>query len=500
MGELSPLLHGFAAALAPVHLLLMFAGIVLGMVIGVLPGLGGASAIAVLLPLTVSMPPASAIILISCVYWGTLFGGAIAAVLHNAPREPWSVATTFDGYPLAQQGLGAAALAAAFTSSFVGASFAAVLLTLLAPVFANVAGGFGPPEFFAVYLLTFCGVVGLSKGSPIKVIASMAIGFVLAAAGIDASTGQARMTFGLPQMARGFDFLVVVIGLLGIGGILLALDERSAPAGKQARMSAQTVLQTWAELPRYWATSLRGGLLGCALGMVPGGATLASFLSYGISQRLSATGRKFGGGEIEGVVAPETAAHAAGTSALLPLLALGIPASTAMAVLAGGLLLWGLPPGPWLFVEQQDLVWGLVASAYLGNLAALIVALTCLPLFAAILRMPFAAVAPVMMLICAIGAYAVHHAILDVGLMLGFGIVGYMLKKLDYPLAPLVFALVLGDRVEDSYRQSMLMSQGNPLVFFSSGLAAALTALALTMLLWPLVSRVMRAREAAKAP
>lgn len=500
MGEPSALLHGFTVALSFTHLLLMFSGILLGLVIGVLPGLGAASAMAIVLPLTISLPPASAIILISCVYWGALFAGAITAILGNAPREPWSVATTFDGHPLAQQGLGAQALTAAFISSFVGASFAVVLLTLLAPAFAGLAEGFEAPEFFAVYLAVFCGFVGLGKGSPTKVIASMMLGFALAVVGSDAATGQARMTFGIAPMARGFDFLAVAIGLFGIGGMLWAMDEEPAFRGKRSRMTARIVLESCAEWPRFWATALRGGLLGCVLGIVPGGLTAASLVSYGIAQRLSVKGSKFGSGEMEGVVAPQTAVQAAGASALLPVLALGVPTSTATAVLVGGLLLWGVQPGPLIFIEQKDLVWGLVASAYLGNLAAFMLALTCLPLFAKLLRVPFAVFAPVVVVACAIGAYTVRHEIFDVWLMLGFGVVGYVLKKLDYPLTPLVLALVLGDRVEASFRESMVLSQGSPLVFFSSGLSAALTALALTMLLWPLVATVMRAREAAKAP
>jgi len=326
------------------------------------------------------------------------------------------------------------------------------------------------------------------------------LGFALAVVGSDAVTGQTRMNFGPAPMARGFDFLVVAIGLFGIGGMLWAMDEGPALRGERVRMTARIVLQSWAEWPRFWATSLRGGLLGCVLGIVPGGLTAASFVSYGIAQRLSAKGRKFGSGETEGVVAPQTAVHAAGVSALLPVLALGVPTSTATAVLVGGLLLWGVQPGPSIFVEQKDFVWGLVASAYLGNLAAFMLALTCLPLFVQLLRVPIAVVAPVVVVACAIGAYTVHQEILDVWLMLGFGIVGYVLRKLDYPLTPLVLALVLGDRVEASFRESMVLSQGSPLVFFSSGLSAALTALALTMLLWPLVATVMRAREAAKAP
>ena len=485
MEELTALFHGFAVAISPLNLALMFVGILLGVVIGVLPGLGGANGIAILLPLTFTMPPTSAIIMLSCIYWGALFGGAITSVLFNIPGEPWSVATTFDGYPMAQQGRAGEALTAAFTSSFVGALFAVIMFTFMAPLVAKFALKFGPPEFFAVYLLTFCSFVGLGKGSAFKIIAAMMLGFALAAVGIDTVTGQLRLTFGFTEMMRGFDFLVAVIGLFGIGEILLSMEEGLAFQGKHAKMNSRIVLQTWVQLPRYWASSLRACLIGCGMGIVPGGATPASFMSYGVAKRVSPNGAKFGNGQIEGVVAPETAAHAAGTSALLPMLALGVPGSPTAAVLLGGLLIWGLQPGPLLFVEQKDFVWGLIASMYLGNLAGLIVVLTCVPLFAAILRVPFSIIAPIIIVICAIGAYTVHNAMLDIWLMLLFGVIGYVFKKLDYPLAPLVLALVLGDRAEDSFRQSMLISQGDLSVFFSNGLVGGITTLALTLLLWP---------------
>ncbi len=496
MEELNALFHGFAVALSPLNVLLMFVGILLGVIIGVLPGLGGANGIAILLPLTFSMSPTSAIIMLSCIYWGALFGGAITSVLFNIPGEPWSVATTFDGYPMAQQGRAGEALTGAFTSSFVGALFAVIIFTFLAPLVAGFALQFGPPEFFSVYLLTFCSFVGLGKGSPFKIVAAMMIGFALAAVGIDTVTGQLRLTFGFSEMMRGFDFLVAVIGLFGIGEILQSMEEGLEFRGKAAKINSRIVLETWAKLPRYWASSFRACLIGCAMGIVPGGATPASFMSYGVAKRVSRDGHKFGTGQLEGVVAPETAAHAAGTSALLPMLTLGVPGSPTAAVLLGGLLIWGLQPGPLLFVEQKDFVWGLIASMYLGNLAGLIVVLTCVPFFAAILRVPFSIIAPIIIVICSIGAYTVHNAMMDIWLMLLFGVVGYAFKKLDYPLAPLVLALVLGDRAEDSFRQSMLMSQGDVRIFFSNGLVGGVTALALVMLFWPLLSRLLpRARQ-----
>ena len=486
--DIGNLFHGFAVVIQPFNILLMVVGILLGVIIGVLPGLGGANGIAILLPLTFSMSPTSAIIMLSCIYWGALFGGAITSVLFNIPGEPWSVATTFDGYPMAQQGKAGEALTAAFTSSFVGALFAVIVITLVAPLVAQFALEFGPAEKFSVFFLAFCSFIGMGKEPPFKTVASMMIGFALAAVGLDSVTGSLRLTFGFTELLNGFDFLIAVIGLFGIGEILLTMEEGLSFKGKAAGINPRVVWQTWKELPRYWMVSLRSCLIGCWMGISPAGATPASFMSYGIAQRISKRGKNFGNGEIEGVVAPETAAHAAGTSALLPMLALGVPGSPTAAVLLGGLLIWGLQPGPLLFVEQKDFVWGLIASMYLGNLVGLIIVLTCVPLFAAILRIPFSIIAPIILVICAIGAYTVHNSAFDVILMMVFGIVGYAMKKTGYPLAPMVLAIVLGDKAEEAFRQSLLASGGHLGVFFSNGLVATIMVLGLIALFWGVIA------------
>ena len=493
MDELNNLMGGFAVAMNGPNLLFMLVGITLGVLIGVLPGLGGANGIAILLPLTFSMNPTSAIIMLSCIYWGALFGGAITSILFNIPGEPWSVATTFDGYPMAQQGRAAQALTAAFTSSFVGALFAVLLITFLAPLLARFALKFGPAEFFAVQLLTFCSFVGMSKEPPAKTIASMMFGFALAAVGLDSVTGTLRMTYGFTDLLKGFNFLIAVIGLFGIGEILLTMEEGLAFKGKTAKINPRVVFETWKTLPRYWLTFLRSTAIGCWMGITPGGATPASFMSYGVAQRMSKDPHSFGKGQIEGVLAPETAAHAAGTSALLPMLTLGIPGSPTAAVLLGGLLIWGLQPGPMLFIEQKDFVWGLIASMYLGNLVGLIVVLTTVPFWASILRIPFSVIAPIIIVICAIGAYTVNNSMFDVWLMLAFGVLGYLFKKLKYPLAPLVLALVLGDMAEASFRQSMLISQGSLAIFWANPLVASIAGIAIVLLLWPLLG-ILRAR------
>jgi putative tricarboxylic transport membrane protein len=485
-------MHGFSVVLVPGNFIYMVIGILLGVLIGVLPGLGAANGIAILLPLTFGMSPTSAIIMLSCIYWGALFGGAIASILFNIPGEPWSVATTFDGHPLAQKGRAGEALTTSFTSSFVGALIAVIVITFLAPVIAAFALQFGPAEFFSVYLLTFCSFVGMGKESPFKIIASMMIGFALAAVGLDTVTGQLRMTFGFPELLHGFDFLVAVIGLFGIGEIMLTMEEGLSFKGASARINPFVVLHTWKVLPQYWTTSLRSAAVGCWLGITPGGATPASFMSYGLAKRFSRNGDKFGTGEIEGVVAPETAAHAAGTSALLPMLTLGIPGSPTAAVLLGGLLIWGLEPGPLLFVEQKDFVWGTIAAMYVGNVVGLAIVLSTVPLWASILRIPFSIIAPVIVAICAVGAFTVNNAMIDLFFMIGFGVIGYVFKKLRYPLAPMVLALVLGDRAEASFRQALLDSQGSLTIMWSNPLVASITALSLIMLFWPPISLFIR--------
>src|SRR5215813_6068261 len=484
------LFQGFQVLLTWDKLALMMLGLVLGIFVGVLPGLGGPNGVAILLPLTFSMDPTSAIVMLSCIYWGALFGGAITSILFNIPGEAWSVATTFDGYPMAQQGRAAEALTAAFTSSFFGSLIAVLLITFLSPRIADFALKFGPPEFFSVYFLTFCSFVGLGREARHKIVISMALGLLLAGIGMDTVSGQLRMTFGSTELLRGIKFREGVVGVLSINEILRSMEERIALHGHPAHMSFKTVFRVWATLPRYWWTLLRSAIIGCWLGITPGGAIAASFMGYNLAKRLDKDKDSFGKGRIEGVFAPETAAHAAGTSALLPMLALGIPGSGTAAILLGGLMVWGLNPGPLLFVEHKEFVWGTIASMYLGNIVGLVLVLSTVPVFAAVLRVPFAAIAPMIVVSCAIGAYAIQNAMFDVWLMVGFGVLGYVFKKIGIPLAPFTLALVLGNRAEDAFRLSMIGSGGDLMVFWSNYLVGSITTLAIALLFWPVIDRV----------
>lgn len=490
MEEFASLLHGMSVVTTPYHLVLMVLGVLLGILVGVLPGLGAPNGVTLLLPLTFTMTPTSAIILLSCMYWGALFGGSITSILFNIPGEPSSVATTFDGYPLARQGRAAEALTTAFTSALFGALTGVLLITFLSGYIASFAMKFSSPEFFAVYLLAFCTFIGMSKNPPLKTVVALTLGFVMAAIGMDTISGNLRLTFDLPELLKGISFEIAVIGLFGIGEILVTVEEGLVFNGERARISLKVVLRTWASLPKYWLTMLRSSAIGCWMGITPGGPTAASFMSYSVAKKVSLNKERFGTGEMEGVIAPETADHAAGTSALLPMLTLGIPGSATAAVMLGGLMIWGLQPGPMLFVEQKEFVWSLIASMYLGNIVSLLVVLATVPFFAAILRIPFSIIAPVIVMVCTIGAYSVHGSLFDVALMFFFGALGYLFKKLGYPIAPLVLAAVLGDKAEAAFRQSMIFSDGRLSVFWSNPLVGTLTTAAILIACWPLLLRL----------
>jgi putative tricarboxylic transport membrane protein len=486
MANLGSLFHGFSVALTWYHVALMLVGVLLGILVGVLPGLGAPNGVTILMPLTFNMEPVSAIILLTSMYWGALFGGSTTSILFNIPGEPSSVATTFDGYPMAKQGKAVEALALAFLSAGFGALTGVVVITVLSGWVTQFALQFSSPEYFAVYFLAFASFVGLSGTSPAKTIVSILLGFAFATVGMDTISGSLRLTFGFDELLRGISFLIVVIGLFGIGELLLTMEEGLKFEGVHAKVSLRGVLAALRMMPRYWVALLRGSFIGVWMGITPGGPTAASFMSYGLAKRFSPRRDKFGTGEPEGVIAPETADHAAGTSAMLPMLALGIPGSATAAVMMGGLMIWGLNPGPMLFIERPDFVWGLIASMYLGNVVAVFLVLTTVPLFAAILRIPFALIGPLIVVVCFIGAWTVAGSVPDLWLALIFGVVGYVFKKLDYPIAPLVLALVLGDKAEDAFRQSMLMSQGSLSIFVSNPLVATITTIALLLVTWPL--------------
>ena len=492
MDNFANLMHGFSVAITFHHVALMMAGVLLGILVGVLPGLGAPNGVSLMLPLTFSMDPVSAIILLTSLYWGALFGGSTTSILFNIPGEPSSVATTFDGHPMAKQGKATEALSFAFLSAGIGALAGVILITILSTWVANFALRFCSAEFFAVYFITFASFIGLGGSSPFKAIVAMGVGFSLASIGMDSVSGSIRLTFGFDVLLAGVSFLIAVIGLFGVGELLLTIEDGLHFRGVQAKVRARDVFRTAAKLPRYWLALLRSSAIGIWMGITPGGPTAASFMSYAMAKRSSREPEKFGKGEPEGVISPETADHAAGSAAMLPMLALGIPGSATAAVMMGGLMIWGLNPGPTLFTDRPDFVWGLIASMYLGNVVAVVVVLATVPLFASILRIPFSIIGPLIIVVCFIGAYTVAGKPFDLWIALVFGIVGYAFKKLDYPIAPMILAMVIGDKAEDAFRQSMIFSQGSLSIFWSNPLVSTLMAIGLSLLLFPLIGSARR--------
>jgi len=499
-GVFDNLIYGLGVALTPAHMTIAFIGLILGTAIGVLPGLGGTNGVALLLPLTFHLTPTAAIILLASVYWGALFGGAITSILFNIPGEPWSVATTFDGHPLAQQGKPGIALTAAFTSSFIGAAVSIILFSFFAPPLAEWALKFGPPENFAVLMLAFATFAGLGGGDPAKTLFMTLLGLLLSTVGFDIVSGQPRMNFGMVQLQSGVNFIVVAIGLFGLGEIFLTVEEGLHLRGVHGRISFRDLWETWKLFPRYWATIVRGTILGFWIGVLPGtGATPASFMSYGLAKQFSKHPDRFGKGEVEGVIAPETAAHAAGIGALLPMVTLGIPGSPTAAVMLAGFFIWGLNPGALLFQTNREFIWGLIGSMYVANVAGVLLVLTLVPLFAAINRIPFGILAPLIVILSSIGAYATNNQVRDLWIMLGSGVLGYFFKKLKYPLAPLVVALVLGDMTEQALRQSLIMGQGSAAIFVTRPIALTFILASVVLLLLPLF-RSLRRRPRIPAP
>ena len=492
MENLHNLLMGIGVAIQPYNFLVAMIGLILGVIVGVLPGLGGANGVAILIPLTVVMAPIPGIILLSSIYWGALYGGSITSILFNIPGEPWSVATTFDGYPMAKKGQAGKALVLAFLSHGAGAVLGVVMLSFFAPIIAEFALMFGPAEIFSVMFLTFSAFVGLGGKDPVKTLVSICFGFILSAVGMDIVTGQLRLTFGSVDLMGGFNFIVAVIGLFGLGEIFLTVEEGLKMEGIVARVRWKDVTEGFKEIGRNKKALIMGSIIGCWMGLKPGGATPASFMAYGFAKQSAKNKEEFGHGASAGIIAPESAAHGAGTSATLPMVTLGIPGSPTMAVIMGGLMIFGLTPGPMLFVEHKEFVWGLIGSCWVGNLIGFFIVLAFAPLFAAVLKVRFGILMPIIVYVCAIGAYAVNNRMIDLFYMIGFGVLGYVFKKLDYPIAPMVLALVLGDMAESAMRQALIIGGGNPSVFFRPPIALPIMIAAILIFFWPTITSLRK--------
>jgi putative tricarboxylic transport membrane protein len=468
-----------------------------------MPGLGSVNGVAIVLPLTFIVPPSSAIILLCAIYYGAMYGGAISSILLGIPGASTAVATTFDGRPMAQQGKAGLALIAAAVASFVGGTISVLLFTLFAVPLADLALAFGPAEEFALVLMAFTTFVGLGGDDVLKTIIMICLGLVLSTVGLDLISGQPRLVFGdLPGFYSGISFLVLAIGVYGIGEILYTIEgSRTAPTVTAAKITFRELGNGLREMNRLWKTMSIGSFLGFFVGMLPAaGATPASLMAYGIARSTSKNAASFGKGNIEGVAAPETANNAASTGSLLPMLTLGIPGSPTTALLLGGMVMWGLMPGPMLFIEQPDFVWGLISSLYTANFAAVLINIALIPLFVWALRMPFTVLCALVLVLCIVGGFAPSQKMHDVWLIAGFGVAGYLLRKADYPLAPLVLALVLGPLMEKSFRQTLIAEQGNVLAFVERPLSGAFIALAVLFFVLPLVKYLRKGGRRSVAP
>src|SRR5499427_2856131 len=490
MEILSGLAHGFGVALEPANLLWCFVGVFLGTVVGVLPGLGPPATIAMLLPLTFSMNPASAIIMLAGIYYGAKYGGSTTSILMNVPGESASVVTCIDGYQMARRGRAGPALGIAAIASFIAGTVGVLGLMLVAPWLAKIALSFSSPEYFGLMSLGLAMVVLLAGRSLLKALLAGLLGLWIATMGTDLFSSTSRFTFGRMELLAGVDFVVVAIGVFAVGEVLHSLEETEEVRLLPIPKGVRNLLPTRQDMKDCRFAFFNGSVVGFLVGVLPGGgSTIASFLSYGLEKAVSRRKEQFGTGVIEGVAAPEGANNSETGGALVPLLTLGIPGSGTTAILLAALILWGFKPGPLFIPEHPDLFWGLVASMYIGNVMLLVLNLPLVPLFAQVLRMPAYVLYPLILGVSMVGVYSASGSLFDLGLLLVFGLLGYAMRKLDYPAAPLILGLALGGGMERALRQSLMMSQGSLSILVSRPISAVMLSLALLILLIPLFGK-----------
>jgi putative tricarboxylic transport membrane protein len=485
---LTHIINGFAVCLQPVNLWYTFLGVFLGTIVGVLPGIGPSASIALLIPVTFGMNPTSALIMMAGIYYGTKYGGSTTAILIRTPGEAASVMTSLDGYEMAKKGRAGAALAVSAIGSFIAGTIGVVALTLFAIPLASMALKFGPAEYFTLMLFAMTAVSSLAGASPAKGMLSAVLGLMIATIGIDLQSGQPRYTMGVPEFQDGVGFVVVVVGLFAVAEVFRGMEglyHGTAPEMIKIKGKLWLTAEEW---KRSIGPIWRGGIIGFIIGVLPGaGGTIASILSYTTEKRLSRHPEEFGHGAIEGVAGPESANNSDTAGALVPLLTLGVPGGGATAVLLGAFIMYGIQPGPLLFQNRPDLVWGLIDSMYIGNIMLLILNLPLIGIFVRLLYIPSGILYPLIIAISAIGAYAINGSMTDLYLILFFGVVGYVFDKVDIPVAPLVLSLVLGGIMEQSFRQAMTISGGNPKIFFNSGITITLVILSVISVVTPFI-------------
>jgi putative tricarboxylic transport membrane protein len=496
MESLGHLVDGFAVALTLENLLWVFVGVLIGTLVGVLPGLGTPATIAILLPITINLNPATGLITMAGIYYGSKYGGSTTSILLNVPGESSSVVTAIDGYEMAKQGRAGPALGMAAIASFFAGTFGVIGLTLLAPPIARLALGFGPPEYFALMFMGLASVVLLAGTSMLKGLLSATVGLLLATVGADIISGRDRFIFGQFYLLDGIEFIALSIGIFALGEVFLNIEKPIGATLFKVPTRLRELLPSRQDLKDSRFAVLQGSVLGFFIGTLPGaGATIASFMSYIVEKRFSKHPERFGKGAVEGVAAPEAANNSETGGAMIPLLTLGIPGSGSTAVILGILILYGLQPGPLLFTESPEVVWPVIASMYIGNVALLVLNLPLVPLWASLLRFPYYVIYPAIILISIVGVYSVHGSMFDVWMLLLFGVLGYVMKKLDIPAAPLVLAFVLGPMAERALRQSLVMSQNSLDIFFTRPVSLVLLVVAVVLLLVPLFGRARQVRE-----
>jgi TctA family transporter len=492
MDVLSDIALGFGVAFSPVNLFFCFVGALLGTLIGVLPGIGPLGAIAMLLPVTFQFEPVTALIMLAGIYYGAQYGGSTTSILVNLPGETSSVVTCLDGHQMARNGRGGAALAIAALGSFFAGSVATLLVAVASPPLARLGTLFQAPDYFSLMVLGLVGAVVLAHGSIAKAIGMILLGLLLGLVGTDLNTGRQRYTFGIPELSDGIGFVTLAMGLFGVAQVLVNLEQHAMP---RATATVGSLWPSRGELRRSVPATLRGTAIGSLLGVLPGGgAILASFAAYALEKKVSREPARFGKGAVEGVAAPESANNAGAQTSFIPMLTLGIPSNALMALLVGAMSIFGVVPGPRIVEDQPQLFWGLVASMWIGNAMLLVINLPLIGLWVQLLRIPYRLLYPLILLLCCIGVYALNGSALEVGLMIGFGLLGYALLKLGFEPAPMLLGFVLGPLMEENLRRALAVSRGDASVFFTRPISATLLAVSLLLLLAVLMPKVGRIR------
>lgn len=502
MNELiNNMISGFSVALSPMNILLLLIGAFIGMIVGIIPGFGASAGIAILLPLTLSLEPTGAIIMLAGIYYGSQYGGATTSILINTPGDSAAVVSTFDGYPMTLQGKAGKALITQAVASFVGGTIGVILIFTLAPAFSKVALKFGPPEYFMLMMMGLLTLIWMTDDSKVKGFISALIGLAIATVGVDVITGAQRYTFGSPQLISGISFIPVTIGLFGIGELLYRIYMGSHKDDKLENLDLSIMNKsTWPSMKELLAakfTFIRGSIIGFVTGVLPGaGATIASFFAYSIEKKVSKEPEKFGKGHLPGLIAPETANNGATSGAMVPLLTLGIPGSASTAILLGAFLMYGLQPGPLLMIERPDFAWGIISSMYLGNAILLIINIVAIPVFLMIVKLPYRFIIPVIIALCLIGTYSLNNSLIETWILLVFGVLGFFMKLYGYSPAALVLALVLGPMAENTLRQSLIMSETGMGIFLSRPVSLLFLSMILLIIVYPFLKKLFTRRIA----